>query len=177
MNISIEQLIGRDDSALVSLGQAQIHVAVLDDWSALCRDAKAAGFELAIASAHRSYERQLTIWNAKATGQREVLDRQEQAIDISRLDNAEKLQVLLYWSAIPGCSRHHWGTDIDVYDRAAVEPAYQLQLTAAEASGVFAPLHEWLDDRIASDRAYQFYRPYCGQSGVAAEPWHLIYRD
>ena len=36
------------------------------------------------------------------------------------------------WSAIPGSSRHHWGTDLDVYDAAAVTPDYQVQLTPQE---------------------------------------------
>jgi LAS superfamily LD-carboxypeptidase LdcB len=82
------------------------------------------------------------------------------------------------FSALPGLSRHHWGSDIDVYDAAALPDGYRLQLTLAEtqAEGPFAALHRWLDERIAANRSYGFYRPYAVDlGGIAPEPWHLSY--
>ena len=39
-----------------------------------------------------------------------------------------------------------------------------------------APLHEWLDVRIATGTAFGFYRPYDrDRGGVAPERWHLSY--
>ena len=36
------------------------------------------------------------------------------------------------------------------------------------------PLHAWLDERIASDEAHGFFRPYGrDRGGVAPERWHL----
>jgi hypothetical protein len=41
---------------------------------------------------------------------------------------------------------------------------------------MFAPLHEWLDERIASGTAFGFFRPYDrDRGGVAPERWHLSY--
>jgi hypothetical protein len=41
---------------------------------------------------------------------------------------------------------------------------------------MFAPLHEWLDRRIADDAACDFFRPYdIDRNGVAPERWHLSY--
>ena len=37
-----------------------------------------------------------------------------------------------------------------------------------------APLHEWLDERMATGTAYGFYRPFDrDRGGVAPERWHL----
>jgi hypothetical protein len=39
---------------------------------------------------------------------------------------------------------------------------------------MFGPMHEWLDERIASDTAFGFFRPYDrDRGGVAPERWHL----
>ena len=83
---------------------------------------------------------------------------------------------ILRWSALPGASRHHWGTDLDVYDKAATPEGYEIQLIPAEveAGGMHAPFHEWLDDRIATGTAFGFHRPYdADRGGVAPERWHL----
>jgi LAS superfamily LD-carboxypeptidase LdcB len=85
---------------------------------------------------------------------------------------------ILRWSALPGASRHHWGTDIDVYDEWAVEPGYRVQLTPDECApgGVFERLHRWLDARLAEGEYASFYRPFAmDRGGVAPEPWHLSY--
>ncbi|NIM47861.1 MAG: D-alanyl-D-alanine carboxypeptidase family protein, partial [Gemmatimonadales bacterium] len=84
----------------------------------------------------------------------------------------------LRWSALPGASRHHWGTDLDVYDLAARPEGYEVELIPEEvdAGGMFGPLHEWLDGRIAADAAFGFFRPYeRDRQGVAPERWHLSY--
>ena len=155
---------------------ALLHPSVLGPLLALRDSAADAGFDLRVASGFRDYARQLAIWNAKARGERPVLDRNEVALCLESLSREQLLFGILHWSAIPGCSRHHWGTDLDVYDAAAVGADYRLQLSCAECGldGPFFRLHNWLDERIAGDRAYGFFRPYQNSSGaVAREPWHL----
>ncbi|MFV0277247.1 MAG: D-alanyl-D-alanine carboxypeptidase family protein, partial [Parahaliea sp.] len=64
-SLSIEQLTGVDGSHLVALpGGHHLHPAAVESWQALQRDARAQGFELAIASSHRSFARQGALWNA-----------------------------------------------------------------------------------------------------------------
>jgi LAS superfamily LD-carboxypeptidase LdcB len=178
-DITLEQLTGRDDGHLdrQSFPMA-IHYQVVDSLRLLLRDAQLAGFDLAIASSYRNFDRQALIWNAKARGERPVLDDQEQALDISGLDSWQLAQAILRWSALPGASRHHWGTDLDIYDRNAVAEGYQVQLTQAEFSqgGPFEALHHWLNERISAGEAHGFFRPYQRDfAGVAPEPWHLSY--
>ena len=178
--ISIEQLVGKDDSALVAVLQHFLHRDIVDDWSALQAAATEAGFDLAVVSAYRSFERQLFIWNEKADGRRPLLDANGALLDITSLDDKSMVFAILRWSALPGGSRHHWGTDIDVYDRAAVPSDYAVQLVDSEVNqgGVFTALHDWLDGRIKTNSANGFYRPYQGAvvNGIATERWHLSHR-
>lgn len=172
-------LTGRDDSCIDHQAlERPVHREVVVAWRALQADARAAGFELALASGYRDYDRQLTIWNEKVAGVRPVMDDAGRVLDVARVAPAELMWAILRWSALPGASRHHWGTDVDVYDRAAVPAHYRLQLTPAEAgeAGPFGPLHRWLDERIAANASHGFFRPYANdRGGVAPERWHLSY--
>ena len=141
--------------------------------------AKRAGFCLAVASSFRSYSRQLAIFNAKARGQRLVTDERDRPIERTRVSEEQYLHAILRFSALPGTSRHHWGTDLDVWDSAAVANDYALQLSVAEYghSGPFYDFAMWLQEKALQDDAEGFYLPYLEDSGgVAPEPWHLSYR-
>ncbi|MFV8819583.1 M15 family metallopeptidase [Haliea sp. E17] len=173
------QLTGRDASHLVDVaGEHRLQPAAARAFALLQADAREAGFDLAIASSFRSFERQLAIFNGKARGLRPVHDDAGQPVDLAALGPAEKLRAILRFSALPGTSRHHWGTDLDVYDAAAVAPDYAVQLSPQEvwAPGPFAPLHDWLDQRMAQGESRGFYRPYNeDRGGVAPERWHLSF--
>jgi len=155
-----------------------VHRDVVEPFRALRQAAQAAGFDLRILSGFRSFTDQLSIWNRKARGERAVLDSRAVPLDITRLRPAELVYAILRWSALPGASRHHWGTDLDVYDRAAQPDGYEIELIPAEVDpgGMFGPLHAWLDERIAAGTAFGFFRPYDrDRNGVAPERWHLSY--
>lgn len=182
--ISHEQLLGLDDRHVValergwSMGACALHPFAIAALEQLRHDARAAGFDVRVVSGFRSFLRQAEIWNAKAEGLRPVLDAQERPMDIGTLSERELVFAILRWSALPGASRHHWGSDMDVIDAAAIPPGYRLQLSVREtrAGGPFAPLHRWLDERIGSGRAHGFFRPYTGVGcDVASEPWHLSF--
>ena len=154
------------------------HHQALPSLLALQEEAKAKGFDLQVASSFRSYERQLAIWNGKIAGDRPLLDREENVINPKEITEEQLLESLLYWSAIPGTSRHHWGTEFDVFDGNALPtPKYEVQLTKEEVEkgGIFAPLHDWLDERMKDDE-FPFYRPYNRErGGVSPERWHLSF--
>lgn len=177
--ITDHALSGRSRAAIVDDAfERPVHRELVPALRALQADARAAGFELALASGFRDYDRQLAIWNGKATGQRPLLDDQCRPLAAATLEAGALLHAILRWSALPGASRHHWGSDIDVYDRAALAPSATVELVAAEVAddGPFGPFHRWLDDRIASGRSHGFFRPYAtDRGGVAPERWHLSY--
>lgn len=155
-----------------------LHRQVIAPFRQLQAAAKGVGIALAVASGHRDFSRQLAIWNDKAVGKRPVLSSDGSSqLDISHLSRRELMFAILRWSALPGASRHHWGTDMDVWDSASVAPDYRLQLAPNEYSqqGPFARLAAWLAEGEAE--AMGFYRPYqLDSGGVSPEPWHLSYR-
>ena len=177
--LNLQQLTGREESHLVDLPCGhRLQPAAARAFHLLQEDAREAGFELAIASSFRSYSRQLAIWNGKASGQRGVHDDAGQGVDMAALPVSGQLHAILRYSAIPGTSRHHWGTDLDIYDAGALPGAYKLQLSPAEvaAGGMFDALHCWLDQRMAAGESHGFFRPYAhDRGGVAPERWHLSY--
>jgi LAS superfamily LD-carboxypeptidase LdcB len=168
-------------------GQARTHVVTLTDPSCtlhahavtpftnLHRAARADGFDLRPVSGFRDFDRQLAIWNGKFSGERPLLDAAGRTIEASQLSPPERVTAILRWSALPGASRHHWGTDVDIIDANAVTPGYQVRLTAEEysESGPFARLAAWLGMHAPR---FGFFRPYRGVlSGVEAEPWHFSF--
>ena len=180
-SIACEPLLhGEQDGHLVPFAQPRgvvlLHPDVVRPFESLLERSRQRGFEITIASSFRSFERQLLIWNNKATGLRDILNDDDQVIDISGMSDDEKMWAILRFSALPGFSRHHWGSDLDVFDAKSMQPGYQLQLTVGEceANGVFCRFHQWLTEELGNT---DFYRPYSADHGaLAREPWHLSYR-
>ena len=167
--------------------KAVVHPELEPALKILADAAKKQGFELKVVSCYRSFEQQLAIWNAKATGKRPVLDILERPIRHGTLSGWSLVEAMLRWSALPGTSRHHWGCDLDVVDGAALKGGYKVQLTQKEAAadGVFGAFHQWLTGWLAQNPEVGFTRPYHQQTpaalhpkqfGIAPEPWHLSYQ-
>lgn len=166
------------DACLLDGSEFQVHEQVVEPLRRLRAAASEAGFELTICSAFRSFERQLHIWNGKASGQRPILDSKGNSLNVEDLSSWDLVQAILRWSALPGASRHHWGTDFDIFDKRAMPEGYQIQLIPDEVQdgGLFAPMHDWLDSYFNTGQTH-FYRPYgVDRGGVAPERWHISYR-
>jgi hypothetical protein len=91
------------------------------------------------------------------------------------MDENALVESILLWSALPGASRHHWGTDLDVIDRAALPEGTRPRLQRGEylPGGMFALLDDWLAANAAD---FGFFRPYDrDRGGVQPEPWHLSF--
>ena len=179
VSLTLAQLTGRERAHLVPFqGEHWLHPDAANALQVLRDKARLAGFELALASSFRSYGRQLAIFNGKASGERPVHDDRGARVAMSQLQPGEQLEAILRFTALPGTSRHHWGTDIDVYDAAAVPVDYRVQLTPSEVApgGVFDEFHCWLDQCMARGDSNGFFRPYAvDRGGVAPERWHLSY--
>jgi len=144
---------------------------------AMRAEARQAGIELRIVSAFRDFNRQLAIWRGKFNGQRPLLDPAGAVIDRTKLDESALIEAILIWSALPGASRHHWGSDFDVVDAAALGPAERPQLVVQDygPGGRFERLARWLDSNMGR---FGFFRPYATwQGGVRPEPWHLSFAE
>lgn len=177
MKPTFEILTGRTDAHIETLsdGKTRLHKKVLKDFRKLCEQAEQEGFPLKVVSSFRDYSTQLRIWNEKAEGKRPLLDAEGNPLEFSKLKPDDIVTAILRWSALPGASRHHWGTDFDVVCASAIPEGYEIQLTPAEAArgGVFREFAVWLEDTLP---VAEFYRPYEeDRGGVAPEWWHLSY--
>lgn len=171
------ELTGRARTHVLQLDElhAALHHAVVEPFQVLRAAAAREGIELAVFSSFRDFRTQSAIWNRKYRGERPLYGRDGRPREHTALDEDELLDAILLWSALPGASRHHWGTDIDVYDRAAMPADYRVQLLPEEygAGGVFAELSHWLDTNL---QRFGFFRPYdTDRGGVHPEPWHISY--
>lgn len=151
--------------------------SVLEPFLKLSESARKSGFDIRVESAFRSFDRQLSIWNRKATGKLKLLDAD--GIPFRKVpENAtERMRSILLWSALPGASRHHFGTELDVIDGNSVPDGYEVELTEEECSGMFAPFHRWLSEQIQAGKAFGFERVFVpGRGKIRPERWHISHR-
>lgn len=124
--------------------------------------AKKEGINLTILSATRNFQAQKGIWEGKWTGTRKV----ENGEDLSKTcpDPVQRAKRILTFSSMPGSSRHHWGTDIDLV---------QLNNVYFQ-SGHGKKTYEWLVKHAAS---FGFCQPYSAgrAQGYHEEKWHWSY--
>ena len=178
MNKEQMMVLGLTSEHLTDRRGALMHEQAAEAFSALQARANDAGFQLSVASSYRSYERQLSIFNGKWGGERPVLDDNDRVLVRQDYSAEEWLHFILRFSALPGTSRHHWGTDIDIFDPTRIPSGGSLQLTPSEyrIGGMFEDLTHWLDEMIAANNCEGFFRPYDrDRGGVSEEPWHLSY--
>ena len=171
------ELTGRARSHIIEIEQPRcaLHYEVVGPFLAMRDAALTQGIDLQAVSGFRDFGRQVAIWNRKWRGERILFGRDGKPLEHATLSEPELVDAILCWSAIPGGSRHHWGTDVDVVDAAAMPPGYQVQLVPAEyaADGIFARLTQWLDQHM---HRFGFFRPYgSDRGGAAVEAWHLSY--
>ena len=122
------------------------------------------GVELSIISAARTFGHQKRIWENKWEG-RQQLHGGIYATDID--DPLSRAEEILRFSAMPGTSRHHWGTDIDLNS---------LQNSYFE-SGPGKAVYDWLIENAAG---FDFCQPYTAhgnnrEGGYEEEKWHWSY--
>ncbi len=126
--------------------------------------AKADGINLKIISATRPFAHQKRIWEAKWNGQRKV-DGQNLSKTIP--DPAKRALKILEYSSMPGTSRHHWGTDIDLN---SLENSYF-------SKGLGKKIYDWLSTNAAQYGFCQSYSPKGPErpNGYEEEKWHWTY--
>ena len=119
------------------------------------------GIKLIIKSATRNFQYQKGIWERKWNGVTKIDGKNIN--DITQ-DAAEKANIILQYSSMPGTSRHHWGTDFDLN---AFNNSY-----FEKGKGLIE--YEWL---VANAGRFGFCQPYTqiGEdrpNGYQEEKWH-----
>ncbi len=86
--------------------------------------------------------------------------------------SANRLAIILKFSALPGASRHHWSTDVDFNSTTSAD--WAPAASAGSRPGILFDLGVWL--RTNAPRA-GFAQPYTAgrTGGYNEEPWHYSY--
>jgi len=124
--------------------------------------ALADSIRLQIRSATRNFDYQKGIWEAKWTGEK-LIENGENLAETTP-DPKERTLKILRFSSMPGTSRHHWGTDIDLnsFENSWFEKGEGLDI------------YKWLKKHGPEHGFCQPYsagRPY----GYLEERWHWSY--
>ncbi|MDA8791934.1 M15 family metallopeptidase [Bacteriovoracaceae bacterium] len=177
--MAFEFLTGRLQNNLKYFGGEQkfmLHQDVVKSFITLQSKAMRSGINLQIVSAYRSYEAQAKIWNDKVTGKRKIFDDQGQLVIPDELSEDELIDAICRFSAIPGASRHHWGTDLDIYDLNIKERTL-VKLTEQEYQTDFEKLNLFLQDETSKENP-NLLLPYDrDRGGIAVEPWHVSFQQ
>lgn len=112
------------------------------------------GLTLTALSATRPFSHQAAIWNRKWN--------RPQAMGMAPLERARDI---LRYSSMPGTSRHHWGTDVDIY---SLEPS---DFDAGEGARVVA----WLRTHAGRFGFVEVYTAEATRPGYQPEAWHWSY--
>lgn len=131
-----------------------MHREAYEAFQRMWEAAKADGINLSIRSAARNFYTQKFIWESKWQ-------------NLSG-DAIEKAKTILKFSSMPGTSRHHWGTDIDLN---SLSPSY---FTYGQGKKEY----DWL---VAHAEEFGFFQPYTAlgfkrYTGYLEEKWHWSYR-
>lgn len=138
--------------------QRDTYAAFIKMYDAAMRD----GVRLQIRSATRNFAAQRGIWERKWTG--ETLIENGQNASVVYPDPVQRALMILKFSSMPGSSRHHWGTDMDLnsFDNSWFE------------SGSGLDIYTWLSLHA---REFGFCQPYTAKGtdrpyGYEEERWH-----
>ena len=126
--------------------------------------AEKSGVKLTIKSALRTFHNQKVIWEQKWLGKRKVDGLN---LATSEPNHFARALIILRFSSMPGTSRHHWGTDIDLN---SLENSYF-------ESGQGKKVYDWLTANGPRFGYHQVYTPK-GKSrprGYNEEKWHWSY--
>lgn len=140
--------------------------------------ARKAGFSPRIISAYRDYERQFKIWNDKLLLKRSVMDFDGNTVlNMTSYTPQEIIKAVARWSAFPGFSRHHWGTDFDIVDETFFDNLAQIQLIPRESDfysqGPNYYFHDWLKKNMLDLWMMPYVNNDQQNAGVGPEPWHI----
>lgn len=122
------------------------------------------GINIEVVSAYRSFQKQKNIFENKY---KRYINK-----GLTPIQSVEKI---IEYSTIPGTSRHHWGTDIDIIDANYPKPISVLEEENFYGNGPYCQLKNWMDRHSESYGFYEVYTKNSNRKGVKFEPWHFSY--
>lgn len=153
-----------------------LHQEALQALMAMSEAAKKEGFNIFIISAFRDFASQKYIWESKFNGQRLVDGKN---LKNTYPDEKKRALKILEYSSMPGTSRHHWGTDIDI----GFNKNFGIMLAnSVYEYGEGLKFYQWMNENA---RQFGFCQPYKDspekrnfrlKRGYNEEKWHWSYK-
>ena len=165
ITMDLNQLTGINNNNLVG-DTIKLETQTYRAFKKMERAAKNDGINLKIVSAFRGYNRQKTIWNKKY----------ERFTNEFSFEPEKAILEIIRFSTIPGTSRHHWGTEIDIVDADYPDEKDVLKSEKFEKNGVYHKLKNWLDKNSERFGFYLTYNNDYDRKGFEYEPWHYSYK-
>ena len=163
--VDLDIIIGKSQSNLVG-DSIRLEVNTYKAFKKMEAAAKRDGIYLKIVSAYRGFERQKLIWNNKY----------EKFTNDFSLEPEKAISEIIRFSTVPGTSRHHWGTDIDIIDGNFPDEENVLVSEKFEKDGLFYKVKNWLDNNSENFGFYLTYTNEKNRKGFEFEPWHYSYK-
>ncbi|MBT8183320.1 MAG: M15 family metallopeptidase [Eudoraea sp.] len=160
---SISELMGKEDIPLYGEG-INLRKEAYEAFLAMKKAAQEDGINIKIVSSFRSFDRQ-----------RAIFERKYEKYTEEGLEPLEAIDKIIEYSTIPGTSRHHWGTDIDIIDGNKKTSGDVLVPEKFDKGGPFEAFKNWMD---ANSKKFDFYLVYTDdprRRGFKYEPWHYSY--
>ena len=162
--VNIVQLMGIETSHLSTFETHKLTPKTAAAFSAMQAAALKDSINIQLVSAYRSFESQLYLWEDKFV--RYTNEGLSPEAAIARI---------LKYSTIPGTSRHHWGTDIDITDGNIKNETRLLVPSKFHNTAPFVPLHQWMQANAHKFGFYLVYTNDAARTGFSYEPWHYSY--
>lgn len=161
---SILDLMGKSDIELYGKG-INLRKEAHDAFIAMKKAAYKDGIDLKIVSSYRDFYRQEAIFERKYI-------RYTEEDGMQPLDAIDKI---IEYSTIPGTSRHHWGTDIDIVDGFRKVEGDVLVPSKFGAGGPYEDFKIWMDENSTKFDYHIVYTDNPKRKGFKYEPWHYSY--
>jgi len=163
--INTEILTGMDNSKIVG-DTIQLERETYNAFIKMKDAAENDGIKIKLVSGFRDFYRQQTIWNKK----------KKKFTEEFSLDGPSAIKEIIRFSTIPGTSRHHWGTEIDIIDKNFENEKNLLISKKYEEGGIFNSLKKWMDKNSEKFGFYIVYDDNDKRPGFEYEPWHYTYK-
>ncbi|MCH2194507.1 M15 family metallopeptidase [Kordia sp.] len=157
------ELIGKGKPTVYGKGFS-LRKEAYDAFVKMCAAAAKDGFDIYVVSSYRTYAHQNRIW-----------ERKYKRFTKQGLSPIQAIKKIITYSTIPGTSRHHWATDIDIIDKNASYSGDVLVPKKFHGDGPFCKLREWLEEHANSFGFYIVYTDHAHRKGFKYEPWHYTY--
>lgn len=162
---TVDQLTGKTPLDLVGNDyRSTMHRETAIAFETMKKAALADGIELKVVSAFRSFERQ-----------KEIYGRKYLKYTAEGLSPEQAVTKIIEYSTIPGTSRHHWGTELDLIDGLPKAPNSVLEAEHFYGQGVFCPMREWMERHAHEYGFIEVYTNHPDRTGFNHEPWHYSY--